>query len=423
MLLSAAGVAALVLGTGAPAMAADPVPDGWNWQVMATIPTGGVTGFVTVNPTTHTVYMATSSGIGIPETFSIGVVDGLTGAVVTTIDQGIGMAPSYPAVNRATNKIYFPADGSSEINVVDGATNELTTTIAVPNSSPYGAAVDEATNTIYVSDGNDRHLRADGALYIVDGATDTVTDTIPLPNDVDRPVLDPTVGKLYIPHGTEVIVFDTVSKTLLPAIPVAHANAFGDAVVDPSRNRVYVLDQPGNAVFTIDTTTDQVVGAPIPVGTAANGLWGIAIDTVTNRLFVASNQSPADPWIYVIDPGTGATATVSLPSLVSRDLSGIDVDESTGTVYVNTFEEGARVSFLNSVQLIREVGPTQEETDLGATDPGADATSADAGATGSGAPALAATGADPVPGIVLAGVLLLGGASLIVLRRVRRRQS
>ena len=48
-------------------------------------------------------------------------------------------------------------------------------------------------------------------------------------------------------------------------IPTAHLpNGVG---VDPTVHRAYVANQTSNSVTVIDTTTNTVVGAPIPVGT------------------------------------------------------------------------------------------------------------------------------------------------------------
>ena len=61
------------------------------------------------------------------------------------------------AVNPVTNKIYVANDGSSNVTVIDGATNS-TTTVAAGN--PYAVAVNPVTNKIYVA--NEQQRQRDG---------------------------------------------------------------------------------------------------------------------------------------------------------------------------------------------------------------------------------------------------------------------
>ena len=58
------------------------------------------------------------------------------------------------AVNPVTNKIYVANCGSSNVTVIDGATNATTTVAA--GTYPYAVAVNPVTNKVYVAnDGSD----------------------------------------------------------------------------------------------------------------------------------------------------------------------------------------------------------------------------------------------------------------------------
>ena len=62
-----------------------------------------------------------------------------------------GTDPFALAVNEVTNKIYVANQGSSNVTVIDGATNS-TTTVTDPNANfPFAVAVNPVTNKIYVA--------------------------------------------------------------------------------------------------------------------------------------------------------------------------------------------------------------------------------------------------------------------------------
>src|SRR5258708_38646838 len=68
----------------------------------------------------------------------------MTVAVVTT--------PRGAAVTPLTNKTNVANEHSSDVTVVDGATNTIITTV-LAGTNPIGVAVNPVTNQIYVGDG------------------------------------------------------------------------------------------------------------------------------------------------------------------------------------------------------------------------------------------------------------------------------
>lgn len=63
---------------------------------------------------------------------------------------------SYPdgiAANGTTNMIYVANANSRTVSVISGATNLVTATVPVGNGASY-VAIDESTNTVYVSNHN-----------------------------------------------------------------------------------------------------------------------------------------------------------------------------------------------------------------------------------------------------------------------------
>ena len=55
--------------------------------------------------------------------------------------------------------------------------------------------------------------------------------------------------------------------------------------VDPTVHRAYVANSDSNNVTVIDTTTNTVVGTPIPVGTSP---VGVGVDPTVHRAYVAN---------------------------------------------------------------------------------------------------------------------------------------
>jgi YVTN family beta-propeller protein len=118
-----------------------------------------------VNPVTNRIYVANQS------THSVTVIDGVTHG---TVDIPAGVQPILVAVNAVTNKVYVAGGQSNgDVTVIDGSTNAVTH-IAIP-LGPWGFAalnaisVNEVTNRIYVVDNMSSNL------IVVDGATNEVS--------------------------------------------------------------------------------------------------------------------------------------------------------------------------------------------------------------------------------------------------------
>ena len=60
------------------------------------------------------------------------------------------------------------------------------------------------------------------------------------------------------------------------------------ATATPLPGRAYVANRTSNNVTVIDTTTNTVLGAPIPVG---SGPLAVGVDPTVHRAYVANNGS------------------------------------------------------------------------------------------------------------------------------------
>ena len=186
---------------------------------------------------------------------------------------GLGNTPDALAVNPVTNKIYV-ANGSV-LTVIDGASNTIRTTTQLPLNGLTAVAVNPVTNFIYVT-----ATPGVGTLFAVNGATDT-------------------------------LLLSNIA--LIGNSPLALA-------VNSLTNRIYVTDNgnPGNVVV-IDGSTNNRVGS-FPTNGNIQGAKGtnpgaVAVNPVTNRVYVANNGIPGNPLlggnlVVALDGATRTTDTI-----------------------------------------------------------------------------------------------------------------
>lgn len=111
----------------------------------------------------------------------------------------VGHIPVSVAVDQATDTIYVTNSGSGTMSAIDGHTNAVTATIAV--HSPEGVAVDPATDTIYVANYSSDTVSA------IDGHTHAITATIAVGHGPAGLAVDPLTGTVYVANSGS----DTVS--------------------------------------------------------------------------------------------------------------------------------------------------------------------------------------------------------------------
>jgi DNA-binding beta-propeller fold protein YncE len=296
---------------------------------VAEIPIGSPNGSIgTLDPATHTLYAADSSGkvsvIDIatcntthtegcsvpPQTIAIGpypgapaldtatqtlyVVYGYQAAHVAVVDaatcnaavnSGCGQKPGIIkvgahtnaiAVSAKTNTVYAASTAYDKVFVINGATcngtdhsgcGRIAAKVGV-GDFPVGVAVDDATNTVYVVNNNDGD--APGTLSVLDGATCNGADT----SGCSAPI--PLVG---------------VGRS-----PIA-------AVVDAVTNTVYVSDFSSADVSIVNGSrcdAEITSGCDVPAPEQATGSWpwGIAVNEDTNTVYSTNIWAPGSLSIF-----------------------------------------------------------------------------------------------------------------------------
>ena len=147
-------------------------------QTPPTVKVGNGPDGVAVDPATDTVYVTIDGATGTSHDLS--VINGATcnahrhsgcGQIPATVN--VGVNPGMPVVDQANGTVYVPSFAGNTVSVLNAATCNGTdhagchqTPPVVPvGTNPFGAALDQATHTIYVgnSGGN--------TLSMINGAT------------------------------------------------------------------------------------------------------------------------------------------------------------------------------------------------------------------------------------------------------------
>jgi YVTN family beta-propeller protein len=298
----------------------------------------------------------------------------------TTATIAVGAFPWEVAADPTTGLVYVTNENSNTVSVISEATDTVTHTIPV-GSEPQGIAVDSTTDTIYVT-----NFAAD-SLSVINGATSTVTHTVTgLGTDPDAVAVDAATNTLYVSGylSSNIFVINGMSNTVTATIAVPGANIH-DLAVDPATDTLYASAYNLNSVAVINTSTNTVTGYL----TGLQGPDGLAADATTGHLYAAMNFQSADRiadykantiWNVIHpkhDPANGHTVAVDAPTdtvfaslsanpitgagtvavingntdkitqtvTVGDDPNGIDVDPTTGTVFVANSDSNTVTAF------------------------------------------------------------------------------
>jgi len=135
-----------------------------------------------LNDTTGLLYLPS------PNDDAVAAIDTRTN-VVTTI--GTGNTPIAAAVNDITNRVYVVNYGSSDVTVIDGASNRPIATVKV-GLWPQQIAINTKTNRIYVVN---THANS---VSVIDGRTNTVAATVAAEKAPWAVAVDPVANMVYV---------------------------------------------------------------------------------------------------------------------------------------------------------------------------------------------------------------------------------
>jgi YVTN family beta-propeller protein len=355
-------------------------PPGLPWAAPA-VP-GGVNPLgVGIDRATHTIYVANGDN-------TVSVVNGATcnamhssGCSETPPTVPIGSGAIGLAVDQSTNTIYVANSGDNTVSVINGATCNATDTLGCDQTPPTVAvgnfpivlAIDEATGTVYVTNGGDN------TVSVIDGRTcnGTVTSgcnqtpaTVTVGSGPGGVAVDQATDSVYVANGGDntVSVIDgatcnsSTSSGCGQTPPTVAANLLpGVLAIDHASHTVYVTggtlgDSIGSVALINAATCNAIVTSgcgqtpsTAPVGSSPG--W-VAVNPATHSIYVV-NQ--ADSSVSVLNSLTcNATVTsgcVEAPPAMAIGFvgGGVDVDVATDTIYASS-QTANTVSVLNGAR-------------------------------------------------------------------------
>jgi DNA-binding beta-propeller fold protein YncE len=341
------------------------------------IATGALPAALDVDATSGTIYVSNQDDNDV----SVVAIDACTpdhtaGCRKIPASTSIGAEPIGAAIDSATNTIYVANQDDNDLSVVNAATCNARVssgcatrwTTAATGDNPLGVAVNQTTNTIYVTNASPQN-NPDGSAESLDGSTVSVIDgshcnasttsscntasTVNVGQGPAALAIDEATNTIYVTNfddGTVSVIDGATCDALVktgcganpPTILVGH-NPEGIAF-DSATGTLYVSDTGDNTVSVINGKTCNAGVAtgctkPAPTISVGKEPRGMAIDTATDTAYVANY---ADHTVSVIN---GATCNASVtsgcgqqPPTMATGISpkrGVAVDQATGAVFVD----------------------------------------------------------------------------------------
>lgn len=286
-------------------------------SIITTMPLGATPTEVAVNPVTNMVYVTDAVA------HELWIVDGATSSVVGSI--AVAASPMGVAVNPNTNMVYMAnynhGPDYNTLWVISGATDAVVAKIPV-GTGPTGVAVDPTTNMVYVADGgyfsNPTTTIGVNKLTVIDGSTNEIVDNIPVGDFPFGVAVNPSTNTIYVSNqeNKSISVIDGSTDAVTTTIGVGNRPA--DIAVNQNTNTIYVANSYSNTVSIIDGSTNSVIGTT----NVSNEPVGIGANPVTNRIYVSTGD--------IIDGATGSV----IQSLDVSSIEGVAVNQITSRIYI-----------------------------------------------------------------------------------------
>ncbi|MGO8960934.1 MAG: YncE family protein [Streptosporangiaceae bacterium] len=277
----------------------------------------------------------------------------------------VGNGPVFTALNPATRTLYVANIDDNTVSVINTATCNAAVTSGCgqtpptvqTGSGPVAIAIDQASDTIYVANVND------GTVSVINGATcnaqktsgcGQVPPTVTVGSGPDALALDQATSTLYVANGndTSVSVINTATcnakKTSgcgqTPATMQAGSGPSAIAV-DPATRTVYVANFNDNTVSVVNGATCNAqntsgCGQTPPTTPAGSAPVAIAMDQAVGTVYVANIDDNTLSMINKaacnakVTSGCGKTPPVVH---VGAEPDGVAVDNITGTIYESNY--------------------------------------------------------------------------------------
>src|ERR1035437_6274707 len=188
----------------------------------------------------------------------------VSAAIILMLASIVGAAP-YAYI---TNSV------SSNVSVIDTATNQVTATVDV-GSYPYGVAITPDGTKIYVANSDNP-----GIVSVIGTVTNQVAAMVNVGKAPTGIAVTPDGTKVYVANdgNSNVSVINTATDQVIAIVPVG--NASQGVAISLDGTKVYVANNKDGTVFVIDTTTNTVTTVNVgkyPNGVAVTPRWNKSI--------------------------------------------------------------------------------------------------------------------------------------------------
>ena len=257
-----------------------------------------------------------------------------------------GPLPFAVAVNPATNKIYV-ANRSGAVTVIDGATNTPTTRRDFRAVAPVAIAVNPVTNKVYVANAG---TGSNGSVTVINEAQGSVSNIQVGGGTPQAIIVNPVTNRIYVAIANgigitaqltdgNVRVIDGSNDTAGATIQVGR-NPFAIAL-NPVTNRIYVANDGNgsNATVNVIDGSNNAVATITGFGNSPNAL---AVNPVTNRIYVSNGGNN----LSVVNGATNQIVATVGP-LANNNLTAVAVNPVTNFIYVTDSSNGGEVIAVN----------------------------------------------------------------------------
>ena len=291
--------------------------------VQSSIPAGDSPVAIGIDPTTGDIYVANNGSDNVT------VINGSTNQVIVP-SISVGSDPVAIAFDSLDGDIYVANNGSNNVTVISGLTNKVVVPSIPVGSGPSALAFDGDAGYMAVLNSASNNMTA------IDGATNKGIGTLGWLESPTGVAFDSTAHHLYVSESSYDYVqvieggsklpfnlyFDTVGKD-----PTS-------VVFDPSDSDVFVADSGWDAISVVDATTDTVVSTAVLPTPFLGGLGSMAADTLHGCVEVVY---PESGWVSVVNDTTRSAGVFDngvSRLLLGGQLGGIAFDPLNGDTYV-----------------------------------------------------------------------------------------
>ena len=293
------------------------------------------------------------------------MIDGSTNEVTSTIS--VGTNPYAVAVNPSTNTVYVTNADDNTVSVINGSTNAVTSTISV-GSYPYGVAVNPSTNTVYVTNADDNTVSVITQPSIKSTPTtpsisnlpnsgiygDSFTPTVSTTGDGTKSVTSSTTSVCTVTAGT--VNYIGVGTCTL----VAHVGAGANYTAADGLAQSFTIGAATPSGPTkVTPPTDRVIyfspGSAVvsPAGIVAIRTFVAAAASHVAAISITGYASKDGPLAFnmaLSRQRANAVAMIVRETLSSLRVHGVRVDVIAGGVRtVAPTEAGNRVAMLHAI--------------------------------------------------------------------------